>query len=188
MSNELTTKGKKKKKSENLEPYLLYEKSPYKDIPYMQGHCFDKILFTSCNKVIKNGQKKSFDFDSLYKPPKEISYEYFSDRIEDLVKKNNQLPKKQQKEFRTLMRLATNPYYNLGFIYSIIAYLMKLPIPILVKNLLEWISDPSADSKEGYYYGLGLSLVSFLSTFFEIFLLYYVCMSFDGCKLAGKVS
>lgn len=177
----------KKNSRENMEPYILFEKSPNKDTDYMQGHFLDKIVFTSCKKILNTAQKHSIDFDDLYKPPKEITYAYASPKIENFVKQNNKKPKNRRLMFRTLTRLTNSYHYNIGFFFSIIPFLLQIPVPILVKKTIEWISDKKAESKEGYLLALILSLISFFTMFFELWRLYYVCIAYDGAIVTTRV-
>lgn len=181
-------KTQTKSKEENLEPYLLFEKSPNNDREFITRSCLDISFCKNTSKIMQLGEKNKLNFQNLYRASKSLEYDRASPIIENLVKEDLKREESKRKGFRTLMRLASGSNYTIGFITSTIPFLIQIPIPILVKGLIAWVGDPGAENKTGYYLALGLSFISFLKTYFEFMSGYFMIHSYEETLNAGRVS
>ena len=143
-------------------PLELYNGSR-KDVPYLSKEnppALDYITFSYLNKVVDAGNRKPFNFDMLNKVRKEHTYEYNYPLFKELVEK--ELKEKPGTEYHTIFIKYLSRY---GFVkgewIQAASYLIQIPIPYLIKLLLEWIEDEDAPGWHGWSIVLIIAMLSF---------------------------
>lgn len=122
-----------------------FENSINKNTPFVEPGFFNSLFFLYTNKVIKQGLKKPIDFDVLYKLREKTG-------LENCLEKYSKTSPKDGFMKRFLFVLGWDQFRSTFFI--MMAYFCQIPIPIVIRNYLEWYQDPEADFIKGVYLAL----------------------------------
>ena len=147
----------------NKTPIQLFKESRSK-VPYLlkkDSGWLNNISFGYLNKIVDAGNKKPFNFDMLNNVHDIHTYEYNFERFKEMVEtdlKNN--PKTEYR--RLIIKYLKKHGYTKAEWVQATSYLIQIPIPILIKILLEWLENDTAPFYQGWLIVLGIGLLSFL--------------------------
>ena len=147
----------------NKTPIQLFKESRSKvpDLFNKQPGWFDNITFGFLNKLVDAGNQKPFNFDMLNNVDHTLTYEYNYNNFKEMVE--NELKNNPRMEYSQMIikYLRKHGFTKAEWVQAT-SYLIQIPIPILIKILLEWLEDDSALFYEGWLIVLGIGLLSFL--------------------------
>lgn len=166
------------------EPYKEYEKSPNKDEFLIGSHPKHHIFFNQFNKLVDMKDPLSFGFRSLYKLPEDIHYPVISEDIESKVEKYWQQGDEKSKEwgFSHLIQKTSRKYFKGHFLLHAVYFFIQVPIPLIQKKFLNWLSTEVSTLEESYHksfiingimYAFGLILVYLIKCAAETTQKYY---------------
>lgn len=148
------------KSTENLEPIEKYKKSKNKDKLIWRDTFFGNYLRADTNKLMKEGSTNPLDFDKLFKVQEifkfKHGYKTATERYIDIKDKHPRMP---------LIKIAKKIISKEMFIFNLMKWItniFQIPIPFMIKWLLEWFSDEGAPWWEGYLYALFLAFGAYL--------------------------
>lgn len=142
---------------ENKEIHLLIENSVNKDILFIEEGLRPFLFHTHLIKMFK---LDNFNFDKMFKLSPEYEFNNIREKLRDFRKKSSEWKNFKEGNKDTDMITILRKYLDKRFtIFNILEFLSQIasvPIPFLVKRLLEFFSSKEVNSKKGLIYAFSI--------------------------------
>ena len=128
---------------------------------------FKRWFFLFTNKLINLGATKTITSEDFWDCLPIINNDKNVAGLQAIIKKH---PKASF--YEQIKKHINFPYFFPGDFFMALAYIMQIPIPYLIKSLLDWLEDPIALSWHGWAFTAGLVIcgmgrpVSFMQGFY----------------------
>lgn len=158
------------KKKLEQEPYKLLENSENREINLIDGGITSTLFHSHLNKIFKKHTKIKISFKNLYKTTDDFTNKTITKKLTKYLKesKNGQKFEKNEESFINLFISFAGWNLIEGGILSVLSTGATIPIPIIIKNLMNYIKDDkNIDFKNAYFYSILLILCVFLSNLFR---------------------
>lgn len=144
------------------EPYQLAEKSTNKGIPFMEPGVISKLFHTHLMKVFKIDQEK-INFHTLFEAENCYAYENNLKEFKKIEKSEIwEKYLKNEKNFLQVVFEFLGWRYKAGILLDLLGVLFTIPIPILVKSLIDWLSRPEDSGNNNGFLLCGVIVVFML--------------------------
>ena len=129
---------------------------------------FSKFFLSFLYKIIKTGSKQPYQEQMLYKVGKNFIYSQSGAIFAQKVNDRKLLPNPLTLSF--LMKSTPN-YFLKGFLFTFLAYLSQIIIPLYMKNFIDWLTKRGVEGHrkdlfEGFYYAGIMGFMMFLKALF----------------------
>ena len=174
------------------EPYLQYEKSINKHIPFLEPGVFKQTFVTYTNKLVKQGLKQPLRFKHMYKQYPPLDYEKTSDHLEGELRNKHEQVKSKKLRFTNIIFKMLGRDFTIQSVIYCIAYFSQVPVPIIIRYMLVWLETEYEDRdwkrNLGYYYAGAFSLCVILRLLFELYPLQLNAINYMKCQQISRVS
>lgn len=142
--------------------YRLNEVKDNRNTPLDATNCFQSIFLTYPNKIVEDGNKFPYQEKMLYKLGEEYDMETESKKLKIYMDKI--LAKKKNFSFWDIFNFGGSDLkWACGL--ELLANLLQISSPVLLKSFITWILTPNADKNEGYFLIGIYFLLSLLRTY-----------------------
>lgn len=141
-----------------------FEESPNSKIELYTDSLIDLVTVRYLDKLFSRKGRGPFGVGDLYFPGETILHDLNFSFVE---KARNDIQREEGKfNYLAHVRQQLRGEYLFGTIMFALSNLGSIPIPLLLKNYLEWVQDPDADALKGYWLTAGFILATFFQYFF----------------------
>lgn len=155
-------KDSTKKENNNLaiEPLDKYKKSKNNQTPIWKDTFWNNYLYTESNKLISQALKEPLDFNHLFHIQDVFKFKRGYEKMKTSFKKLR--TSKPEISLREIYHKNVKGHMIKFEILKWIVNIFQIPIPFVIKWLLEWTENPEAPVYEGYLYALFLAFGAYL--------------------------
>lgn len=148
------------------EPYELAENSTNRDIQFSEQGLFSKVFHTHLRKIFKNNSE-TFNFQNLFEMDKSYTYKQNLKEFKEIEKSEiwEQYLKKEKNFLQVIFQLL-GWRYKAGLILDLFGVIFIIPIPILVKELIDWLSQKEDPENKNGFFICGIIVIFMVVNYF----------------------